>query len=310
MKSIINSKTAFARFNLLNLSYTLLVILWGAFVRASGSGAGCGDHWPLCNGEVIPTPEKLQTLIEFAHRATSGISLILVVLGFLWALKLAEKHSMVRRVAFITVMAIILEALLGAALVLLKLVEFDQSLARVISISLHLVNTLFLLASVTTLTYISRELKYFGPMKERFIPRSKLFWSAAIVFAVLGVTGAITALGDTLFPSATLMSGMAQDFKPGAHFLVRLRAIHPFLAMLWIGVVFTWSRDLETLDLKGIRALLLGLVITQFLVGFLNWALMAPNTLQLLHLLVADLVFISLWISGLKYETRESCIQA
>ena len=61
------------------LAYNVVVILWGAIVRATGSGAGCGSHWPLCNGVVLPNAEKASTLIEFAHRATSGIALLLVV---------------------------------------------------------------------------------------------------------------------------------------------------------------------------------------------------------------------------------------
>jgi len=47
------------------LAYSILVILWGAYVRISFSGDGCGDHWPLCHGEVIPTAPSVKTLIEF-----------------------------------------------------------------------------------------------------------------------------------------------------------------------------------------------------------------------------------------------------
>jgi heme A synthase len=309
MKAFLDNRKNFALFNRLNLAYTLLVILWGAYVRATGSGAGCGDHWPLCNGQVIPQADQMKTIIEFAHRATSGISLILVVIGLVWARRLAPKGSWVRRVAFTTVIAIVLEALLGAGLVLLKLVEFDQSAARAISIALHLVNTLFLLSSVCTLVWISGKDPYFEPESQKpLLPQSAFFRGTVGVFVLLGVSGAITALGDTLFPSTDLVSGMAEDFKSGSHFLVKLRVIHPILALTWIAVVFGWSQKLETIELKGIRALLLSAVIVQFFAGFLNWMLMAPNWMQLVHLLIADLVFLVLWISGLKHEARESRI--
>ncbi len=296
----------FYRFNLANLFYTLLVIVWGAYVRASGSGAGCGAHWPLCNGEVIPVSDSIKMMVEFSHRASSGISLTLVAIGFIWAVKTGKKNSRVRRAAGFAVIAIILEALLGAALVLFKLVEFDQSAARAISIALHLINTLFLVGSLTTLAFVSREKKnYEASVTPRLLPQNRLFLSVATVFVLLGVSGAITALGDTLFPSTALLSGMKEDFSSTAHFLVKLRVIHPFLATLWVILVFLWSKSLEITALHKVRAYLLTFVVLQFLLGFLNWMMLAPTSLQLIHLLVADAVFISLWLSGLMHAENE-----
>ncbi|MBC7396506.1 MAG: COX15/CtaA family protein, partial [Bdellovibrionales bacterium] len=210
----------FYRFNILNLAYSLIVIGWGAFVRASGSGAGCGAHWPLCNGEVIPTSQRLQTLIEFTHRGSSGISIALVAIGFFWARRLAEKGSPIRKAAGLTAIAIVLEALLGAGLVLLRLVEFDQSALRAFSISLHSVNTLFLLGSIATLTFFSKSPEAYLRKPSRLFPRDRLFIFTLCAFLALAVSGAVTALGDTLFPSTNLMSGMNEDFRAGAHFLV------------------------------------------------------------------------------------------
>ncbi|MEZ4640810.1 MAG: COX15/CtaA family protein [Caldilineaceae bacterium] len=51
---------ALAKYSWGVLFYNLLVIMWGAYVRATGSGAGCGRHWPVCNGEVIPAPNRLK----------------------------------------------------------------------------------------------------------------------------------------------------------------------------------------------------------------------------------------------------------
>ncbi len=300
----------FSRFNFFNLAYSLVVIGWGAFVRATGSGAGCGAHWPLCNGEVVPSSQGLKTLIEFTHRGTSGISLILVAVGFFWARRISAKGSAIRFAAGMTAIAIVLEALLGAGLVLLKLVELDQSALRAFSISLHSINTFFLLAAIATLAFFSRIPDAYLSKPFRLFPRDPLFLFTLGAFIVLGVSGAITALGDTLFPATSLVGGMADDFKAGSHFLVRLRVIHPVLATLWIFLVFNWSRKLITLELKDIRSLLLLAVVTQFCLGILNWLLMAPTWMQIVHLIVADLVLISLWISGLKYEARESRLTA
>ncbi|NDG83843.1 MAG: heme A synthase [Proteobacteria bacterium] len=304
------SQKRFRAFAIANLAYTLLVIVWGAYVRATGSGAGCGEHWPLCNGEVIPRPERIQTLIEFAHRSTSGISLLLVAGGYLWARKVATPGSAVRRLAGWSVVAILLEAALGAGLVLLKLVEFDQSAARAVSIALHLVNTLFLVSCLTSIAWAASRGPLYREPAGFIIPRSRLFRFTLACFAVLGVTGAITALGDTLFPASSLASGFGEDFSPGAHFLVRLRVFHPVIAVLWVMLVFFWSRHLETFELMRSRGRLLLAVIVQFMIGFVNWMLMAPTGLQLLHLLAADLVFVAFWISGLNHETRESRITA
>src|SRR5262249_29685088 len=72
------SATRFARYAWGVLAVNLGVILLGAYVRASGSGAGCGAHWPLCNGEVLPRDPAVQTVIEFSHRLSSGVALLLV----------------------------------------------------------------------------------------------------------------------------------------------------------------------------------------------------------------------------------------
>ncbi len=300
----------FSFFSRISLGFTLLVIVWGAYVRATGSGAGCGDHWPLCNGEVIPRPERIQTWIEFAHRASSGVSLLLVLFGWFWARRVAEAGSWVRRISGLGVFAILLEAALGAGLVLLKLVEFDQSVARAVSIALHLVNTLFLIATLSTQCWLATSPRMYLAGRTRILPRERIFWIGFLVFLFLGMSGAIAALGDTLFPSTSLLSGMAEDFRPGSHFLVRLRIVHPILAVAWVMIAFFWSSHLENdRSLSSVRSALLGALILQFLVGFLNWVLMAPNWLQLVHLFFADLVFIGFFLSGLAHEARKSRIE-
>lgn len=102
------------RWGWFNLFYIGAVILWGAFVRATGSGAGCGDHWPLCNGVVVPRAPQMETLIELAHRVTSGISLIFIVALFFMARKAAGAGHPLRRAAAWSLGFIIVEALIGA----------------------------------------------------------------------------------------------------------------------------------------------------------------------------------------------------
>jgi len=289
---------AFRKFNLVNLGFALIVIAWGAFVRASGSGAGCGAHWPLCNGEILPATEQLKTLIEFTHRTSSGMSLILVVVGYLWSRKISAKGSWIRTSAFYSVIAIFMEAILGAGLVLFKYVEFDQSLGRAISISLHLVNTLFLISTLSTLTWYSFHPEQGFKKAGSWFPRDRFFRFCAGVFLFLGISGAITALGDTLFPATSLANGMQQDLASGAHFLLKLRVIHPLIAMTWILLVFIWSKRFEQIETAAIRTFLLLGITTQFILGFMNWMLMAPTGMQIIHLVVADGVFIAFWISG------------
>src|SRR5579872_4771400 len=130
------------------LAYNVLVILWGALVRATGSGAGCGGHWPLCNGEVLPSISQIATVIELTHRVMSGIALVVVVAMFVWARRAFAAGHAARRWAGWALVFILSEALLGASLVLLGHVARNESVGRVRSLGLHLVNTFLLLASL------------------------------------------------------------------------------------------------------------------------------------------------------------------
>jgi len=147
----------FSRFAWGVLAWNLFVVLWGAFVRASGSGAGCGSHWPLCNGEVVPQAPQLQTIIEFTHRATSGIALIATVVLALWSAVRFPKGHRVRKVAMLSLICLIMEALLGAGLVLFGFVGKDASPGRAVYLSLHLANTPILLAMLALTAWFSRD---------------------------------------------------------------------------------------------------------------------------------------------------------
>jgi heme A synthase len=279
------------------LAYNVAVILWGALVRATGSGAGCGGHWPLCNGEVLPNVSQIATVIELTHRAMSGIALVLVVAMFVWARRAFAPGSTARRWAGWALVFILTEALLGASLVLLGHVARNESVGRVYSLATHLINTFLLLASLALAARSPTQ-----PGAQPTARRGRLFslsMSGPLIALVLvAVAGVITALGDTLFPSHSLAEGMRDDFSSTASFLIRLRIIHPFLALgagfVVALVALPEYKARHTARLRALSGWLLVLFVAQFAVGALSIMLQAPLPIQLLHLLLADALWITL----------------
>lgn len=286
----------FAKYAWAVLLYNLLVILWGAYVRASGSGAGCGSHWPLCNGEVVPRSPQAETMIEFTHRASSGLALLLVVGLAVWAFRLYARENPVRLGAGLSLFFMITEALVGAGLVLFKLVADDTSTARAWVIALHLVNTFLLLAALTLTAWWASAGR---PVKLKGDDGATLALAVAfLAMLALGASGTVTALGDTLFPATSLAEGLQQKFSPTAHFLVRLRLYHPLIAIavgaytvIVIGIVNARRAELTT---RRIGRTFTVLYLGQLGAGALNVVLLAPIWLQLGHLLLADLLWIVL----------------
>lgn len=275
----------FARFAWGVLAYNVAVILWGALVRATGSGAGCGGHWPLCNGDVLPDVSKIGTVIELTHRIMSGVALVLVAAMFLWAWKAFAPGHPARRWATWSLVFILTEALLGASLVLLGHVARNESVGRVYSLGLHLVNTFLLLASLALAARTAT----------RKTGKFSLALSGPLIALVLvAIAGAITALGDTLFPAHTLAEGVRNDFSSTATFLIRLRIIHPILALA-AGVVIALIAIPEfKLRRTPLAGWLLALFVAQIAAGAASILLQAPLPLQLLHLLIADALWITL----------------
>ena len=130
----------FYQLTLINLTLLIFVICFGAYVRMTGSGAGCGSHWPLCNGVIIPKAPALKTIIEFSHRLTSGLLLILSLVLCYKSIKRYPSKHLIRRLCFAYLFFLIIEAFIGASLVLLKHVALNQSIYRGFSVSLHLIN--------------------------------------------------------------------------------------------------------------------------------------------------------------------------
>jgi cytochrome c oxidase assembly protein subunit 15 len=262
----------------------LAVVLWGAWVRITGSGAGCGEHWPDCNGAVIPRDASVQTLIEYTHRATSGIAMLLTLWLFVAAWRAYGSGHRVRRAAGIALGFIIVEALLGAGLVLLGLVADNASPARAVVMAIHLLNTLFLLGGMTMCAWWATDTH---PIDLQSPRRRSLLIGVGLFFAV-GITGAIAALGDTLFPASSLLEGIAADLDPASHFLLNLRTLHPVVALLCAGWLWSLATRWPSRPGRWLKALL----AMQVLAGFANLALLAPGWLQLVHLLLADLAWV------------------
>ena len=270
----------------------MVVIIWGAFVRATGSGAGCGDNWPLCQGEVIPRPESIETVIEFSHRITSGLALISVVVLLVWAFRAFPKGSMVRKGAVASMIFMILEALIGAALVLLEYVAFNVSVGRAIWMGGHLINTFLLMAALTLTAWWAQ-----GGRPLRLRNQGTVGWTLLAAVAgmlVLGVSGAITALGDTL----VLTGGISPAENALVATLVELRIFHPLIAFI-VGAlvaVAAWviMKQRPSRMTQRLGRLIIAIYVGQLLVGSLNVALKAPVWLQLVHLAITTTIWILL----------------
>ena len=282
------------------LLYCLLVILLGVVVRATGSGAGCGSHWPSCNGELIPSLEEMKTVIEFTHRLTSSAFGLLAIALVVWAFRIYPKENPVRSAAVLSLILTIIEGLIGAILVRLELVADNISVARALWMAGHLANTFLLLAAFTLTAWWAsggKPLRWRG--QGAVIP---LLAIGFVAMLLLGMSGAITALGDTLFPVNSLAEGLQQDFSSSSHFLIQLRIIHPILAVL-SGVYIVWSaRKISFLRpnpwTTRFSQALIGLFILQMLFGAVNLVLLAPIWMQLVHLLMADLVWMAFILLG------------
>jgi heme A synthase len=282
------------RFSIITLITNIAVVLWGAFVRATGAGAGCGNHWPLCNGVVVPREPVAETLIEFTHRVSSGIA-FLMVLGLLILIRrrYPGKHP-ARSYAALAMVFMVIEALIGAGLVLFELVAYNTSVARAAVGALHLLNTFLLLGAIVA---VIESVEPTNATIFRVVgTRSWLLVFGAIGFLLVGMSGAIAALGDTLFPSTSFLQGLAQDFNREAHFLIRLRIWHPLVAVL-ASILVVIGAYLPQPGRDGadrIKLVLLILIVIQLFAGVINVLLLGPIWLQILHLLLADLIWLTL----------------
>lgn len=299
------ARPAFGTFAWAVLAWNIPVILWGAYVRASFSGDGCGAHWPFCNGQVIPRNMAAPMAIEFTHRAMTSVDSAAVIGLCVWAFLVFPKRSAVRRFSILSLVFLLIEALLGAGLVLFRLVAHNQSAGRALYLSAHLTNTLLLLAALTITAWLG--IAETDHIEWRRIPAR--LWGAVLIFLAVSVSGAIAALGAMLFPAASLASGMRQDFSSAAGTLLRLRTIHPLIAIAGAAYLI-WVATPSLRGAKPQRAAagrLIALVLLQLVAGAVNLGLLAPIWMQLIHLFLADVVWIALvWMVLEMASQRES----
>ena len=310
----------FSRYAWLVLGYTILVAVWGAFVRATGSGAGCGNHWPLCNGEVVPRAPAVETLIELSHRLTSGLLGPMAIVLAVWAVRRFGLRHRVGAAAVTGLVLTIVEGLIGAGLVRFELVAENASIARGFVMAAHLVNTFFLLAALAlTAAWSSgtgrpgRSALAVGPDPEG--DRRGVFgrlgraagWLSVgglAALCLLGASGGVTALGDTLFPVARMTEQALAELPASAKLLVRLRVLHPYLAIavaLYLGIAVLAVRERFPVRTEGrsgrtgrLGAGVMALLGVELAAGLVNVALAAPVWLQLVHLGLAYLVWIAM----------------
>lgn len=275
------------------LSLNLAVIAWGAYVRATGSGAGCGAHWPLCNGEVVPAAPTAAMLVEFSHRLTSGLALVLVVALVAWAWRACPAGHPARRSSAWAMAFMLTEAGVGAALVLFRLVADNASMARALFMSVHLANTFLLLASLALTAWWTS-----GGAPVRLRERRALgvrFGLGAAAILVAGISGAVAALGDTLYPAGSLGAALGADLSPTSHLLIRLRVFHPAITLAVAAILMVAGMRIGLASAGRARALgfaVAAAALVQVLAGFVNVLLLAPVWMQLVHLAIADLLWI------------------
>ena len=279
-----------ARFAWVVLGFFIAVVLWGAVVRATDSGGGCGANWPLCNGYVNPLHHpRMATIIEFAHRQSTTVATCLMAVLAVWTFRATTKGHRARKAAIWTVFFLVVEALFGAALVLRHWVEKNDSTGRVIAQAVHFTNTLLLMGALALTAWFLREERWDGV---RIRSSKTVAWLAVAATIVVGATGALAALADTLFPSPTLGAGFAEDFAAHAPVLVRMRWLHPAAAAVGLVCVVLLVRAIGWKD--GVGRVVMVLLGLQFVLGIADVLLLAPTWMQVFHLLGADLYWVAL----------------
>jgi len=270
----------------LGIVLSILSILAGAFVRATGSGDGCGSTWPTCKGKIIPQLSDTSEIIEFSHRSISGILLIVTLIIFTKSRNMS-KGSIIRTTVNFLTFFVVFEAAIGAVIVLYEWVGLNSSLPRIVAVPIHLVNTFGLLACYAILYKVL--LNNFKNIKQLWDRR---FVFVAFLFLLSGATGSITALADVLFPSASFYEGLMEDFDRTSELLTRLRILHPIVATGLSVALIIESRNIQKdykIDVKFLQLL----VIVAVTLGVLNVLSNIVLLLSIFHLAIADLLWIT-----------------
>jgi heme A synthase len=306
----VERRSGFVKFAWFTLAYNVVVILWGVFLRASKSGDGCGQHWLTCRGEFIPSAPELKTIIEFSHRVTTGPAFLFVLILLVLAFRNFPKGHAVRKTAAVSFVFIITEVLVGAGLVLTGNTAETLSAARPFWAVGHLLNTFVLLAFLTLTAWLA------GAERRAEIRRGVkplvLISVAVLAILLVGTSGSVAALGSMLFPSQTVAEGISKDFSAASHVLLRLRVSHPILSVLTgVYLIFFagWLRSVtgEPAVTRWSNILSI-LVIAQLVFGAATLLTLGPIVMQLGHLLLADLVWISFVVLVANYLWRSETV--
>jgi len=287
---------AFVRYAWFLLAYTVATVVWGVFLRATGSGDGCGAHWPLCDGVLIPASgSPLKAYIESIHRMMSETLGLLVLAQAVWAFRSLGRKSATFRATLWSLLFAGSEGWLGAKLVLLRYVAYSQSPERVFWFAGHSVNTFCLIGFIAVTAWLASgnrlKMRDQGPM---------LFMAifALAITLVLCVTGSISALGDTLYPPANHLEVMQKALLPTANTVMKARPAHPYtaavVAMLLSLVAGLFMHLRPSSQTRRFALFVWAALGLQMAIGLLNVGLLAPIWMQLVHLLCADLLWISL----------------
>ena len=276
------------------LLFTVLVILGGAVVRATGSGDGCGETWPVCSDRIFPVNAGIETTIEFGHRLMSGLAIIGIAVLFLWGRRLYERGDLVRWGTAAAGVLIIIESLIGASLVLFGWVDDDTSIARMVVVPLHLINTMLLVASLTLTAWWASGNAY--PRQDIRSTSGRRLLLGGGGFVLVAAVGALNALADTLYPADDFISGVREELAGGAPGLVQARILHPLVAIvvgLAVAYLVTSMAHDATHPTRVLSRIVAGLVIAQFGLGILNVVLATPIETQVIHLAMANAIWIS-----------------
>jgi heme A synthase len=307
--------SGFAKYAWFVLAYNIVVIVWGVFLRASKSGDGCGQHWLTCHGEVIPSAPELKTVIEFSHRITSALDGLIVIGLLIWAFlrwksgKYGEKSSLVLKMAIATMVFVIVEGLLGAGLVLTGNTAETLTAARPFWMAGHLITTLVLLMFLTLTAWFAGGGK---ALNFKAQPKILLLLALAVLgILFIGMSGSVAALSSMLFPSETLTEGLAKDFSATSNILLRLRISHPILSVsvgVYLILLAGWlkAKARENFRIRGWAKALTILVLIQFASGLVTLLTLAPIVMQIVHLVLADAVWISFVLLSASVLAEES----
>lgn len=285
----------------ITLGITVATIVMGAVVRATHSGDGCGPNWPTCEGTlVLPGTGERAQLIEFSHRAISGVSLIAVIVLAVMVFRAYVSGHPARKAVLWSVGLLIVEALIGAVIVIYGWVAEDRSAARQISVPLHLVNTFLLTAAMTYTIWVIDG--YARPQLKAVPRRTRALLGLSFGLLLVAATGATTSLADTLFAAESVSEGIGQDFDRESALIVELRILHPIVA-IGAGVLIAWFiwRHLDELEDGGhalaARVVVFGIAV-QATLGFVHIALLTPIVTGLIHLFIAQALWIAfVWVA-------------